>query len=652
MNSSLPKLAAKRQANHVFAASGAISLVLGLIFVIAFNWAGLPSVAKFGLLQGLIAFLALGAVWQGVSQPIGKALLVVAMGCIGPLLAVFGQTYQTGADVWQLFFGWAALGLVWAIAARSASGWLLWVALAQAALWLRFNSYFDLSLFRIGAIPLWAAVGAVNGFLLLAWEFAATKYVWLTGRLAPRLIAAVLVFVMTAAAVYAVASDMPFGTQHPLIGWLVMMLLGYVGYARARHDIVITTFGWVSLASIALALVIRFFIKIDPILAVFVGFLTLLGALVIGVQWLRKNFLGTSHWIVDVATGFGAWIAMLFFFLFIALLFGNEAFQSSIFWLAICALCFAGAIALDRAPGDSVFRKQLATVFSLAAPTAIFLAVGNIRSDSGTQGDRFLSVYAACAVAFALWCFLRSKQTRSLMAIATTFALVAVMAQLQLHALTVWVLVAVACSIWLLAPNSFITDEQEIARAADDVRIHRLTEFGYAISLWVLLLGAGWRSHDRWGMWYAFWSRQDNGLSPPWASAPWLPGVIAFMLALVVYVGIARGLTKGATRIKTPLIADALFALTMVFCAALSAFYAPYLLACAIFLAIGLSSERLKLTALATLGIVAALFEYYFEQNTPLWLKGSVLLALGAFLIIAAWRASRQQPIHIAGAAK
>jgi Domain of unknown function (DUF4401)/Predicted membrane protein (DUF2157) len=649
MNSSVPSLASKREASHLFAVSGAISLVLGLIFIIAFNWTGLPSVAKFALLQGLIAMLALGAVWKGLSKPLGKGLLVVSMGCVGPLLAVFGQTYQTGADVWQLFFGWAALGLVWAVAARSASGWLLWVILAQAALWLRFNTYFDLSLFRIGAVPLWAAVGAVNGFLLLAWEVAATKYAWLTGRLAPRLIAAVLVFVMTAATVYAVAIDMHFGVQHPLIGWLVMMLLGYVGYARARHDIVITTFGWVSLASIALALVIRFFIKIDPIFAVFVSFLTLLGALVFGVQWLRKNFLGTSHWIVDIAAGFGAWVAMLFFFLFILLVFGDAAFRSSVFLLAICALCFAGAVALGRAPGDSVFRKQLATVFSLAALTAMFLAVGNIQGISNTRGDGFLSVYAACAVAFALWCFLHSKQTRSLMAIVTTFAFVAMMEQLQLRALTVWVLVAVACMIWLLAPNSFMTDEHEIAHAADNVQIQRLTEFGYAVSLWALLLGVGWRSHDRWGVWYVFWRSQGNDLSPTWASTFWLPGVIAFMISVVVYVGITRGITKANTQVKIPFVSDALFVATMVFSAALSAFFAPYLLACAIFLAIGWSTVRLKLTALAIFGIVAALFEYYFEQSTPLWLKGSVLLALGMLLILAAWRTRRHQPMLAEG---
>jgi uncharacterized membrane protein len=321
MNSLSPALPSKRQARYLFAANGAISLVVGLVFIIAFNWTGLPSHTKFWLLQGLIATLTVGAVWSGLSRSIGKALLVMAMGCLGPLLAVFGQTYQTGADVWQLFLAWAVLGFIWAVAARSPHGWLLWVVLAQAALWLFLNTYFDLSRFFVGVFPLWAAVGVVNGFLLAAWELAATKFVWLSGRLAPRLIAGVLSLVLTGGTVYALLSGAQLGIQNPLIGWLLLILACYVFYVRVRRDIVITTFGWVSIASVALALVMKVFFKIDFILAVFLGFLTLLSSLVFGIKWLRSNFLGKSHWIVDVAAGFGAWVAMLFFFLLVLLLF-------------------------------------------------------------------------------------------------------------------------------------------------------------------------------------------------------------------------------------------------------------------------------------------------------------------------------------------
>jgi hypothetical protein len=320
--------------------------------------------------------------------------------------------------------------------------------------------------------------------------------------------------------------------------------------------------------------------------------------------------------------------------------------------LVLCALCFAAAVALDRSGGESIFRKQLSTVFSFAAPSAMFLVVVSAKANAQYGREDFhLAVYAASAIALALWYFLQAKKTRSLMAIASTFAFIAMMDQLHLTGLTVWVLVAVASSIWLLAPNSFITDAKAIAVAADNERIHRLTEFGYAVSLWALLLGAGWRSNDSWGRWYMFWFGRESGFSPSWVSNPWLPVILAFLLAVLAYVGIARGIRKGlsngTSRITMPLLFDTPFILIFAAFAALSAMYAPYLLVCAIFLAIGLCSDRIKLTALATLGTVAALFEYYFYQGTPLWLKGCVLLTLGTLLLLAANRAARNQPTHI-----
>jgi uncharacterized membrane protein len=93
-----------------------------------------------GLVEALIVALSAGAVVRGLSSAIGKGLLVMALGCIGPLLAVFGQTYQTGADVWQLFASWAALGLIWAVAARSGAACLVWVVIAQTALCCSFGS--------------------------------------------------------------------------------------------------------------------------------------------------------------------------------------------------------------------------------------------------------------------------------------------------------------------------------------------------------------------------------------------------------------------------------------------------------------------------------------------------------------------------------
>ena len=61
----------------------------------------------------------------------------MALLAIGGLLAYFGQTYQTGADPWQLFAWWGLLALPLALALRSDVLWTPWalVAMTAVALW-------------------------------------------------------------------------------------------------------------------------------------------------------------------------------------------------------------------------------------------------------------------------------------------------------------------------------------------------------------------------------------------------------------------------------------------------------------------------------------------------------------------------------------
>jgi len=68
------------------------------------------------------------------------ALLVLL--ATGALFAYFGQTYQTGADPWQLFALWAALTLPLCLALRSDVLWTPWVLVAMAgvSLWMQAHS--------------------------------------------------------------------------------------------------------------------------------------------------------------------------------------------------------------------------------------------------------------------------------------------------------------------------------------------------------------------------------------------------------------------------------------------------------------------------------------------------------------------------------
>ena len=108
---------------------------LGLIFWVAANWETLGRVGQFALLQGVILVMCAGALWRaGARAPLG----LLALLAIGGLFACFGQTYQTGADPWQLFALWAALALPLCLGARSDVLWAPWalVAMSGVALWV------------------------------------------------------------------------------------------------------------------------------------------------------------------------------------------------------------------------------------------------------------------------------------------------------------------------------------------------------------------------------------------------------------------------------------------------------------------------------------------------------------------------------------
>ncbi len=115
--------------------SGAVILAAcAVIFFFAHNWPLMHYLSKlalagaFVLLSGVLATLL-----QPQSPPQTAALLACAL-LSGALLALIGQTYQTGADIWQLFAGWAALITPLALLARSRLCYLLWFAVIELAL--------------------------------------------------------------------------------------------------------------------------------------------------------------------------------------------------------------------------------------------------------------------------------------------------------------------------------------------------------------------------------------------------------------------------------------------------------------------------------------------------------------------------------------
>lgn len=121
-------------ADRLLAFAGALLLGAAVVFFFAYNWAELHRFAKFGLATAGLA----GCVGVALfSQPFGTVYRAALLGaCImtGALLALVGQTYQTGADIWELFLAWTLLMLPFALLARSSASWALWLVVANVAL--------------------------------------------------------------------------------------------------------------------------------------------------------------------------------------------------------------------------------------------------------------------------------------------------------------------------------------------------------------------------------------------------------------------------------------------------------------------------------------------------------------------------------------
>ena len=215
---------------------GVALLAAGAICFIAANWDEMGKFLRLYGLQAVLVLAVVAAAWLGLSRIAGQAVLWLAMVLLGGLLALIGQTYQTGADPWELFALWAALSLPWVLAGRHATLWLMWAVLLNVALalWLQTDSRWYRLLSR-GDI--WIALGVLNAVLLLAWEFAGTRWPEFTGRAGRWLLAVAMVSMLTIAAMHDILGGTTHDPEIGLVGWLVATLAAGAFYIRVRRDL-------------------------------------------------------------------------------------------------------------------------------------------------------------------------------------------------------------------------------------------------------------------------------------------------------------------------------------------------------------------------------------------------------------------------------
>ena len=156
---------------------GALFFVAGVVCFIAWNWGAMTPLARMALTGAVVAGSGLVSVLLGPDTRLGRVLLLVCGLGIGPMLAVFGQTYQTGAELWELFRVWTVLLVLLALAGRQTGLWFAawFVANMFGALWLGRGLASPLeALAQTIIVPEWLVVIAC---VVVCWEWAAHRAV-------------------------------------------------------------------------------------------------------------------------------------------------------------------------------------------------------------------------------------------------------------------------------------------------------------------------------------------------------------------------------------------------------------------------------------------------------------------------------------------
>jgi predicted membrane protein DUF2157 len=121
---------------RVFRYAGVLSIGASLVFFVAANWSRIAVFGRFAMLEIMLVGFVVLALLRPPPRLVGRAATFLAFITTGALLALFGQTYQTGADAYELFLGWALLGLPLVAASQWGATSAAWICVLDLALCL------------------------------------------------------------------------------------------------------------------------------------------------------------------------------------------------------------------------------------------------------------------------------------------------------------------------------------------------------------------------------------------------------------------------------------------------------------------------------------------------------------------------------------
>ncbi len=268
--------------------AGLLCLVLGVIFFVAANWSALQVMGRFALLEILFVGCIGAALVRLPPATLGRFALFGAFVVAGALLALFGQTYQTGANVYELFLTWALLGLPLVIASQWSVAWAAWFAVLNIALALYCGWRPDGGVlwFLLGGMPSKVAILMLPAAINLALWFATERIRSKPAHPALAALAAPWLgrFLVACAIGFGTWAGISALTLYPMVGWvltadeaialILLIPLLFVVWAytmRRRKDVFPLTMLAASMILLGLFAVIREFHRSDWIMMLLVA---------------------------------------------------------------------------------------------------------------------------------------------------------------------------------------------------------------------------------------------------------------------------------------------------------------------------------------------------------------------------------------------
>jgi len=272
--------------NHLLVWLGGLALAFSVLFFIAYNWQDIGLFAQFAMVEVVIIF-AIIAYWKlGDNSVAAKVSLLMATIFVGVLLALYGQTYQTGADPWQLFFSWSILILPWVLVGRFAAIWLVWILLVNTTLILYQQAFLNPFWFVFGSdtVMLWT-VFLFNTLALAIWESLTKTYHWLSTRWAIRLLAVASGVSITWLVLHSIF-EYGGSSIFPGLMWLVWVGTLYFVYRKIRPDLFMLAGGCLTVIVVVVSFFSRYMLD----------------------KWEAGSFLFLSLLVIGLGAGAAVWL--------------------------------------------------------------------------------------------------------------------------------------------------------------------------------------------------------------------------------------------------------------------------------------------------------------------------------------------------------